>query len=91
MAIESKFPNHYTPLVSEDIKNDYLRTIPTDGIIEYSLDEFKPEMRVFAERQIASYQKKIDNLQALNHPEMKSEYIKRINKLILIERGDITE
>ena len=91
MAIESKFPDHYISLVSEDFKNDYLGTIPTDRIIEYSLDEFRPEMRVFAKRQIASYQKKIDNLQALNHPEMKPEYIRRINKLILIERGEITE
>ena len=56
--------------------------------IEYSINEFKPEMRMFAERQIASYQKKVDNLQALNHPEMKPEYIKRINMLILIDRGE---
>ena len=86
MAIESKFPNQYTPLISNDFED-----IPTDRIIEYHINEFKLEMRVFAERQIASYQKKIDNLHALNHPEMKSEYIKRINRLILLERGEITE
>ena len=89
MAIESKFANNHTPLVSEDISNDYLVVIPVDRIIEYSIDEFKPEMRLFAERQIASYQKKVDNLQALNHLEMKPEYIKRINMLILIERGEL--
>ncbi|MEE9377671.1 MAG: hypothetical protein V3V33_06505 [Candidatus Lokiarchaeia archaeon] len=91
MAIENKFPSHNIPLVSNDFKNTYLGAIPTDRIIEYSLEEFKSETKVFAERQIASYQKKIDNLRALNHPEMKSEYIKRINRLILIERGEITE
>lgn len=91
MAIENKFPDQHTLFISRNSKGDYSKSIPTDRIIEYDLEEFKSERRVYAKRQISSYKKKIDILFALNHPEMRCEYIKRINRLILVERGEIIE
>jgi len=91
MAIRNDFSNHHGSFVSEVPKKECLVYIPIDQIIEYSLEEFKPERRVYAKRQIDSYQRKIDMLFALNHLEMKPMYIYRINKLIRYERGEITE
>jgi len=90
MAIKNDFSNHHGSFVSE-APEEYSVYIPIDKIIEYSLEEFKPERRVYAKKQIDSYQRKIDMLFALNHLEMRPMYIYRINKLIRYERGEITE
>ena len=89
MAIKNDFSNHHGSFVSEAPEGECSEYIPTDKIIEYSLEEFKPERRVYAKRQIDSYQRKIDMLFALNHLEMKPLYIYRINELIRYERGEI--
>jgi len=91
MAIRNDFSNHHDSFVSEVPEEGGLEYIPIDRIIEYSLEEFKSERRVYARRQIDSYQRKIDMLFALKHLEMKPMYIYRINKLIRYERGEITE
>ena len=91
MAIRNDFSNHHSSFVSEASERECSVYIPIDQIIEYSLEEFKPERRMYARRQIDSYQRKIDMLFALNHLEMKPMYIYRINKLIRYERGEITE
>jgi len=91
MAIKNDFSKHYGSFVSEAPEEECSEYIPIDKIIEYSLEEFKSERRVYARRQIDSYQRKIDMLFALKHLEMKPMYIYRINKLIRYERGEITE
>ncbi len=91
MAIKNDFSNYHDFSISKASKKECSVYIPIDKIIEYSLEEFKPERRVYAKRQIDSYQRKIDMLFALNHLEMKPMYIYRINKLIRYERGEITE
>ena len=91
MAIKNDFSNHHDSFVSEASKKECSEYIPIDKVIEYSLEEFKPERRVYTKRQIDTYQRKIDMLFALNHLEMRPVYIYRINKLIRYERGDITE
>ncbi len=91
MAIKNEFSNHHDSIVSEASEEECSEYIPIDRIIEYSLEEFKPERRVYARRQIDSYQRKIDMLFALKHFEMKSMYIYLINKLIRYERGEIAE
>lgn len=91
MAIKNDFTNHHSSIVSEASEEEHLEYIPIERIIEYSLEEFKPERRVYAKRQIDSYQRKIDMLFALGHLEMKPMYIYRINKLIRYERGKISE
>jgi len=88
MAIEIDSKNQYNHPISEHLREEYSRYIPTDKIIKYSLEEFKPERRVYAQRQILIYQKKIDMLSVLGHLEMKPMYIYRINKLIRYERGE---
>ncbi|GAH86923.1 unnamed protein product [marine sediment metagenome] len=91
MAIKNDFSNYHDFSISMASKKECSVYIPIVKIIEYSLEEFKPERRVYAKRQIDSYQRKIDMLFALNHLEMKPMYIYRINKLIRYERGEITE
>jgi len=91
MAIKNDFSNHHGSFPLKSPKEGGSAYIPIDKIIDYSLEEFKPERRPYAQRQIHSYQRKIDMLFALKHLEMKPIYIYRINKLIRYERGEITE
>lgn len=91
MAIKNDFSKYHGSFVSEASEVECSEYIPIDKIIEYSLEEFKPERRVYARRQIDSYQRKIDMLFALKRLEMKPIYIYQINRLIRYERGEITE
>ena len=89
MITKSESQNRYNLRVSNGFKEDYSIDINTDKINEYDIEESNPNICIYAKKKIYSYQIKIDKTQDLNHPELKPEYIKQINILILRERGEI--